>query len=79
MKEELEIQEWKLIEFGDELLGTEIAIKTTKDTLTKIKKEIQAQPQYVVLSKAITDEALWEKIGNPQAGLSEELNQIKPR
>jgi len=78
-KAELNIQENKVTEFEDELLDTEIAIKTKKDTLTQIKKEIQSQSQYLVLSKAITDEALWDKIGNPQAGLPEELNQIKLR
>ena len=79
LKAELKIQEAKLIKFEDELLGIEIAIKMKKDTLTQIQKEIQSQPQYLVLSKAITDEALWDKIGSPQAGLPEELNRVKLR
>jgi len=60
---ELRIKESKLTKFEDQLLETEIAIKTTRDTLTQIKKEIKSQPQYLVLSKAITDEALWDKAG----------------
>ena len=79
LKAELKIQETKLTKFQDELLETEIAIRTKRDTLTQIKKEIQTQPQYLVLSKAITDEALWERIGDPQGRLPEELNQIKLR
>ena len=79
LKAQLKIQEAKLTEFEDELLDTKFAIKTQKDTLTQIKEEIQYQPQYLVLSKAITDEALWDKIGSPQSGLPEEINQIKLR
>jgi len=79
LKAELAIQEWNLVDFEEELLETKFAVKTQKDTLTQIKKAMQFQPQYLVLSKAITDEALWDKIGSPQAGLPEELKQIKLR
>ena len=75
LKEELKIQETKLTEFEDELLKTEIAIKSEKDTLTQLKKAIQSQPKYLVLSKAITDEALSDRIGEDQVGLPEELNR----
>ncbi len=77
LKAELKILEAKLTKFQDQLLETEIAVKTKRDTLTQIKKQLQSQPQYLVLSKAMTDEALWDKIGSPQAGLPEEWNRIQ--
>lgn len=76
LKAQLKIQEAKLTKFQDQLLETEIAVKTKRDTLTQIKKQIQSQPQYLVLSKAMTDEALWDKIESVQAELPEELNRL---
>jgi capsular polysaccharide biosynthesis protein len=79
MKGELKINEFQLAESEQELFGAGLAIQTQKDTLTHIKKEIQSQPQYLVLSKAMTDEALWNKIGDVNSGLPEELNEKKLR
>jgi len=77
LKAELKIQEAKWIQFQDQLLETGIAVKTKRDTLTQIKRQIQSQPQYLVLSKTMTDEALWDRIENFQAELPEELNRIQ--
>lgn len=77
LKAQLKIQEAKLTQFQDQLLETDIAVKTKRDTLTQIKKQIQSQPQYLVLSKTMTDEALWDRIENFQAELPEELNRIQ--
>jgi len=79
MKVEVKIQETQMIEFEEELLETEVAIQTQEDTLTHITDEIQSQPQYLVLSKAMTDEALWNRIGDVNGGLPEELNEMKLR
>ncbi len=76
LKAQLKIQEAKWTQFQDQLLETEIAVKTKRDTLTQIKKQIQSQPQYLVLSKALTDEVLWDKIESVQAELPEELNRL---
>lgn len=80
LKEELKVKEEKLTQLENNILDIDLAIKTSRDTLEQIKKEIKSQPQYLVLSKAITDEALWERIGRDGSGsLPEQLEQLKLR
>ncbi len=62
------------------LNNLQLDIKETRDTLEQLKTEIRQHPQFVVTSKAITDDALWEKIGrdvNP--GTASELQNLKLR
>jgi capsular polysaccharide biosynthesis protein len=75
LKRELSIGESQMAEFERELLGVGLAIQTQKDTLTYTKKEIQSQPKYLVLSKAVTDEALWNQIGGANGGLPDALTE----
>jgi capsular polysaccharide biosynthesis protein len=79
LREELRIRKAKLAQYGNDVMDTEFTIKTKKDALTQIAEQAQSQPQYLVLSKALTDDALWEQLKGSEAGLPEELNQIKLR
>ena len=80
MKGQLGIKTAKLANFEDDLLDTELAIKTSRDKLQQIRQEIQSQPKYLVLSKAIMDEALWDRISKEGLdALPEHLENLKLR
>ena len=73
----MEIKEAELAKFQDDLLE-KLEIKKTTATLAKLKEEIEKQPQFLILSKAMTDEALWENIGSSDSGkLPQELENMK--
>jgi uncharacterized protein involved in exopolysaccharide biosynthesis len=72
-------QETSLLDLEHMLLDAQVRIKIKQGTLAKIKEELQAEPRYLVLAKAITDEALWDKIGSPGSTLPEALEQLKLR
>ncbi len=56
----------------------QLQIKETRDTLEQLKSQIKEQPQFVTVSKAITDDALWDRIGrDPSGGISKDLQGIK--
>ena len=58
----------------------QLEIKGTRDTLEQLKVEIQQHPQFVVISKAITDDALWDRIGrDADKGTAAELQNLKLR
>jgi uncharacterized protein involved in exopolysaccharide biosynthesis len=59
MKAELDIKKAKLNDYKKELIDLEIALKTKKDSLRELRKEIVGQERFIVVSKAITDDALW--------------------
>ena len=75
----LAAQKASLLDLEKQLLDAQVRIKTKRDLLARIKEEVQSEPRYLVLSKAITDEALWERIGNPGSNLPEALSQIRLR
>ncbi|MGH9341366.1 MAG: Wzz/FepE/Etk N-terminal domain-containing protein [Acidobacteriota bacterium] len=58
----------------------ELEIKHTGDTLAELKKEIQAHPQFLILAKSISDDALWDKVGKDfSAETAEQLEALKLR
>jgi capsular polysaccharide biosynthesis protein len=60
------------------LNNLQLDIKETRDTLEQLKAEIKQHPEFVVTSKAITDDALWEKIGRDfNSGTASELQNLK--
>ncbi|MFQ5740467.1 MAG: GumC family protein [Acidobacteriota bacterium] len=78
LADEVKLKKEKLSKFQDDLLETELGIKTLKDTQEQLSRQIGKQPQFLVLSKAITDEALWAKLGKDKSGrLPEELQRLK--
>lgn len=77
-KRELALKSDKLSEFQASVIDTELSVKTTRDTLDNVKEEISTQPQFLVLKKAISDEALWDRIGKEGSRtLPEDLARLK--
>jgi uncharacterized protein involved in exopolysaccharide biosynthesis len=84
MRQELEINKEKLNSEKSELANLEITLKTEEDSLRELENAIANQEQFIILSKAITDDALWQKqekakdLGDldKQILRSEEINPI---
>lgn len=56
----------------------QLEIKETKDSLDQLKVQMQDQPQFLTVSKAITNDALWNQIGkDPSGAISKELQGLK--
>lgn len=81
MKQELEIQKTKLNDYKKELAGLELNIKTQEDNLKECKTQIATQDRYILVSKAITDEALWKRVleESPEQKDLKELDELKLR
>ena len=80
MKAGLQIKERKLAQYEDALVGLELEVKSLQDRRALIEKELRAQPKFLVLSKAITDEALWARVSRKQQdGLPKSLDDLKLR
>ena len=61
MKAELDMKKAKLNRAKKELMDLEIILKTKEDSLKELRKEFAKQEKFIVVSKAITDDALWQK------------------
>jgi len=57
---ELNIKKGKLDDYKRELIDLELNLKSKEDTLAQLKKEIEKQDKFIIVSKAITDDALWQ-------------------
>lgn len=72
--------EKRLTENTMRLNDLQLEIKNTRETLAQLKEEIQQHSQFLVISKAITDDALWERIGRDFSGqTAQELERLKLR
>jgi len=60
MKAELAIKKATLGGYSNELAGMELGLKTKEDSLSELKKQIATQEKFIIVSKAITDDALWQ-------------------
>jgi len=84
MLAELEIKKGGLNSRREELMDLVSSLKTKKDSLKELQKEIAKQDKFIIVSKAITDDALWQKEGgennlgdfNKKKLRSEEINPI---
>ena len=83
MRAELNIKKEKLNNEKREHLNLGIALKTKEDSLKELKEQIENQEKFIVVSKAITDDALWQREGRGDLeGLddrklrSEEINPL---
>lgn len=84
MQAELEIKKGGLNSRKKELMALVFSLKTKKDSLKELQKEIATQDKFIIVSKAITDDALWQKEGgennlgdfNKKKLRSEEINPI---
>ncbi len=78
MSRETDALEKRLTENVVALNDLQLQIKEVKDSLDQLKAQIKTQPQFITISKAISDDALWERIGrDPSGGISKELEGIK--
>jgi len=72
--------EQRLTENTLRLNDLQLEMKNTRETLVQLKEEIKQQPQFLVVSKAITDDALWERIKDDSTGqTAQELEKLKLR
>lgn len=76
MRAELDIKKRKLNYEKEELGNLESILKTKEDSLIQLKKEIEKQEKFIIISKAITDDALWQKQDKGDLG---DLNKRKLR
>jgi capsular polysaccharide biosynthesis protein len=68
LKQRLSLKRELLGGYLTQLEAAENTVKTQSRTLEAQEAEIKGQPQFLVLVKAVTDSALWEKLGvNPSA------------
>ncbi len=78
-KQRLETLESQLLNLERQVNDSRAGVGIQQKTLAQIKAELQNEPRYWVLSKAITDEALWARIGSQDSALPQALDQLKLR
>lgn len=61
LKKQLASYEQELIGSIEKLHQAQMDIKRTKDTLEELRKEIKGHPQFITLSRSISDDALWDR------------------
>lgn len=62
MQAELKIKKGKLNREKGELANSEIVLKTKEDSLKQLETELEKQERFIVVSKAITDDILWQDV-----------------
>jgi uncharacterized protein involved in exopolysaccharide biosynthesis len=60
MQSELDMKKSKLADYRKELIDSEIKLRTKEDILSQLKNQIKEQEKFTVVSKAMTDDALWQ-------------------
>ncbi len=77
-KKRLEIEKDKLAVLRKELLDTELEVQTAGDRVKQIEIQLKDQPQFLTLSKSISDEALWQlATKSPNDKLPRELEKLR--
>ncbi len=61
MRAELNMKKAKLNNDKNELIESATVLKTKDDDLAELKKEIAKQDRFIIVSKAISDDALWQR------------------
>ena len=70
----------RLNSLESELESNRLSLKGAHDVLAELERQIKSEPRYLIVSKAITDSALWNRIGEHSAGrLPEELKDLALR
>lgn len=57
-----------VVSLEERLAQTRFELQSAKQRLAQLEPELSRTPQYVVLSKAITDDALWQRIAQANGG-----------
>ncbi len=81
VEEGLNIKKAKLNEYQKKILDARMIIKRDENILVELKQQIAGQEKVVVLSKAITDDALWQRMDHDLSAFdkrlrTEEINPI---
>ncbi|TRZ96011.1 hypothetical protein D4R78_01740 [bacterium] len=71
MRGDLNIKKGRLSEFKKELIDLGSILRLKEVTLVQNKVEIQKQDEFIIVSKAITDDALWQKSINKEKDASD--------
>lgn len=77
MRSELDAKKAKLNEYKKEQIDSEIILKVTADSLAELKQQISQQDKFIVVSKAITNDALWQKNEKDLSTLDKKLRDEK--
>lgn len=77
MRAELDIKMKKLNNYKSEIIDLKSSLKTNEDNLLNLKNEIAKQDKFIIVSKAITDDALWQKVSRSKD--TSNLEKIKLR
>ncbi|MGH9338151.1 MAG: GNVR domain-containing protein, partial [Acidobacteriota bacterium] len=72
----LDAKQAQFNEYQVKLGDLRLSLKTTEHRLKTLRTEVEAQPQFLVISKAITDDALFNKT-DKDGKISEELARLK--
>lgn len=67
----------RFIDLSSQLAATSLQMKTLADRLTELGTELNSQPLHLLVSKAITDDALWNRISQAAQGLPDSLGEKK--
>ncbi len=59
---DLDLKKSKYNDYKKMLIELDADIKAKENQLQQLKKEIASQPKFIVVSKAITDDALWQSV-----------------
>jgi|GEM_PF-3073779 len=61
-----------------ELAELQTRIRHQRSLVNQLKEEVQAHPQFLTLSKSISDDALWNQLGSARdSGVAERLSALK--
>jgi len=76
LRRRLAAQEASLLNLEKELLDARTRIKIRKATVAKLKLQLEAEPLFLVLTRAMSDQALWDRITDPEPGSLEKLDNL---
>ena len=77
LEQELAIRMEKRAQFLRERLGIELQIRVQQDMLEQIRKQIGEQPRFLTLSKGMSDDGIWSRLGSGQPELPEQLQRLR--
>lgn len=77
MNAELNIKKLNLNAYKQELSNLELLLKNKKNSFSEYKKQIALQDKFVVVSKAITDDALWQLNAKEKNRIETSKNSLK--
>ena len=71
MRAELDIKKAALNSYKKELVESQVMAAVQEKQLAELRKQMSGQEPFIIVSKAITDDALWQKSGRELSGLDD--------